>query len=858
MMNRPIDEATVRQFVELINAHAKATINGANPPGSLQLCRINPLDEKSVVPSRFEIGDVEHMVRTAMGDATAGHNVYIEARTVRPGLRGSKRGRLEDTAWVFGLVADCDADKNKGGNITVKPSLAVETSPGNFQLWYLFTRAVTAAEAKTIGDAMRAGSGTDQDTGVITQCYRVAGTPNFPTTAKRARGRLTVEPTRIFQHTGRLWDPSELQRAFSDPVVPPPPGAQPPTQPQSAEAQEATLPAELLEVIRNGFAPGSKIRSDKFHGVVRELWLRNWTLEAVIALLEKYPNGIAEKYVGRVPGEAKRSYDKFLAEAGGAQPQPQPQPGTPATSPPPPPPPPPQSQPPQPQPQPTQRVKPTIDLRAGELPLIITKTESALCASGLPIFTRGRFLMRPVYEKVAAADGRRTVVACLHRISSHPLRIELGNAAVFQKYKKNRSVIVDPPVQLAQALVERGYWDLPHIRGIATTPTLRADGSLLAKPGYDPQTQFYLLSDLVLPAIPARPTHEDAEAAVALLCGLFAEFAFADAALDRSVALAGLLTTLVRSALPVAPMMLVHAHASGTGKSYLVDLIATIATGRDCPVVALAGNKDENEKRIGAMILGGAPLISFDNCNEDLDDSSILCHVTERSRVSVRVLGRSLMPECDVSSAVFATGNNIAIKGQLVRRTLRCRLDAVVERPELREFKKNPLSDALQDRAAYVAAALTIIRAYLAAGAPEVCGPLGSYAAWSRMVRSPLVWLGQPDPFNSTEKTREEDPELATIREFFALWHDPYDLQDDLDLRVARIVEVFSAPLPGFNPPIGRQFLMRVAANRDGTAVSHERLGKWLRSICGRVVGCYRLVQGKPYQGSARFRMTKS
>ena len=44
-MNPPIDEATVRRFIELINEHAKGVINGADPPGFLQLCRINPLDE---------------------------------------------------------------------------------------------------------------------------------------------------------------------------------------------------------------------------------------------------------------------------------------------------------------------------------------------------------------------------------------------------------------------------------------------------------------------------------------------------------------------------------------------------------------------------------------------------------------------------------------------------------------------------------------------------------------------------------------------------------------------------------------------------------------------------------------------
>ena len=95
--------------------------------------------------SRFQLDDVEHMVRTALSDAAAGHNVYIEARTVRDDLRGNKRGELEDTVWVLGLVVDSDADKDKGGNVTAKPSLAVETSPGNYHLWYLFDRAIPAS-----------------------------------------------------------------------------------------------------------------------------------------------------------------------------------------------------------------------------------------------------------------------------------------------------------------------------------------------------------------------------------------------------------------------------------------------------------------------------------------------------------------------------------------------------------------------------------------------------------------------------------------------------------------------------------------------------------------------------------------
>ena len=398
VMSVQIDEATVRQFIELISEHAKEAINGAGQPGFLQLCRINPLDDKSVVPSRFEIGDVEHMVQTATGDAAAGHNVYIEARTVREGLRGNKRGGLEDTAWVFGLVADCDADKDKGGNIMVKPSLAVETSPGNFQLWYLFTRAIPAEQARVIGDAIRASSGTDQDTGVITQCYRVPGTPNFPSLKKRARGRITVEPTRIFEHTGRLWDPDELMAAFASPVTV---GTQ--LSSTSDHPDEATLPDDLLDVIRHGAGPGAD-RSKVFHDVVAQLRRRNWTVDAIVELLEKYPDGIAKKYAKRLRKEVERSYGKVAAgtappaaSTGPASAAASSAPGASAA-------------PHHCHPDHPPRCRSASGDRCGD--------RARIDRQGAPVFARSGTLVEPVCETAAAADGRKTITARLRPLLS--------------------------------------------------------------------------------------------------------------------------------------------------------------------------------------------------------------------------------------------------------------------------------------------------------------------------------------------------------------------------------------------------------------------------------------------------------
>jgi hypothetical protein len=103
---------------------------------------------------------------------------------------------------------------------------------------------------------------------------------------------------------------------------------------------------------------------------------------------------------------------------------------------------------------------------------------------------------------------------------------------------------------------------------------------------------------------------------------------------------------------------------------------------------------------------------------------------------------------------------------------------------------------------------------------------------------------------------RDEDPELSDIREFFELWL-AYDLGLDTPYTTARIIEIASAPpAPNdFNPPAFKQFLLRVAEDREG--VSAKRLGWWLRKISGRVVNGHRLVKGRFSVARAQFRLSK-
>ncbi|SFM91927.1 DNA-primase RepB domain-containing protein [Methylobacterium pseudosasicola] len=212
------DRAVVRTFVERLNAHAAVATAGMRDPGMLQLVVIHPAGGSgSTLIFQFAIGEVDYMVDEAVRQSNGGHNIYVEARTVRRRARGEKgRGSLADTIAAFGLVADDDADKGKGSRIDAVPSLVIESSPGNTHRWFLLAQAIPADRAARIGLGIKAKTGGDSDTGVVTQPFRVPGTVNYPGKAKVARGRVATA-TGILSLDGPIWTADELEGAFPAP-----------------------------------------------------------------------------------------------------------------------------------------------------------------------------------------------------------------------------------------------------------------------------------------------------------------------------------------------------------------------------------------------------------------------------------------------------------------------------------------------------------------------------------------------------------------------------------------------------------------------------------------------------------------
>ena len=487
------------------------------------------------------------------------------------------------------------------------------------------------------------------------------------------------------------------------------------------------------------------------------------------------------------------------------------------------------------------QARPIIRVAGGDLSREADEAEQALAGAGLPIFVRAGALVSPVCEEAPAAKDRKTTIARLRKLTVDGIIDRLSRHADFQRFDERKKiwVSIDPPERVAKIILAReGAGKFPQIAGVITTPTLRSDGSILTEPGYDASTRLCLALDpqFTMPLIPAAPTHAEALDALALLGDLLSGFPFLSP-VDRAVALSGIMTAVLRGAVSVAPMQVFRAHTPGTGKSLLVDVAATIATGRRCPVIAAGKSEEETEKRLGALLRDGVSVISIDNVSDELGGDA-LAQMTERPLVRTRILGKSEAPEFECKAAIFATGNNLVLVGDMVRRAVVCTLDTGVERPELREFEFDPIDRVLQNRGAYVAACLTIARAYRVAGAPKVCRPLGSYGEWSDLVRAPLIWFGEADPVDSMETAREEDPELSAIRELFGQLPDHFGEREWTTAELVKTAcdKPYAAQ---FTHPELRELLLRVAG--EGGKVSGKRLGKFLSKISGRVVGGVRL-----------------
>lgn len=491
------------------------------------------------------------------------------------------------------------------------------------------------------------------------------------------------------------------------------------------------------------------------------------------------------------------------------------------------------------------RAAPELELEQGALPRTVDSLEKIHFHHEPPVLFNAN---GQLVEVTDTENGPR-----ISPVGAERYRDLAGQVGTFTRLDRREKVVkkVDLPLDLARVAVCRPPSAYRVLRGLSTAPTLDAAGNLVDGDGYHADSGIFVRTGGPYD-IPTEPSRAEAEAALSLLEDMLSEFPFINGG-SLYTAIAAMVTGLLRPSLPSAPVFGFSAPTSGTGKSLLAELVGIVATGRIPVPQSLPPTEEEAQKVFSAHLMSGAQVMYLDNLERPLDGES-LCTITTQGAFQVRLLGTQLMREIRTAVTILATGNNLAASGDMRTRLLTCQLDARVEHPEGRSFKRTDLrAYALANRRALVTACLTIVRGYLAAGSPALeLEPFGRFEKWSAWVRSALVWLGANDPCETRSRAEALDERGAQLAGLLAAWFEVYESRDVLirDVR-ADCASAYRTP----QVEALREACLQIAG--EGESINARRLGKFIGAHEARICGGYCFARGALYQHAQLWRVVR-
>jgi hypothetical protein len=350
-------------------------------------------------------------------------------------------------------------------------------------------------------------------------------------------------------------------------------------------------------------------------------------------------------------------------------------------------------------------------------------------------------------------------------------------------------------------------------------------GNFLLTNGYDPTSGIYLAcrdlgavrSDLPL-----------AEARHWLLSELLGDFPLADAG-SQAHTIALCLERLVRELISgPTPLYLIDAPARGTGKGLLAEVCAWLALGEPAWVMAEPGDEAETRKRITSLLLEGRQMALLDNARSIR--SRAFAALLTTTAWEDRLLGVNKTVRVRNAATWIATGNNVALSDEIVRRVVPIRLYAGIERPEeRRDFRHPDLPEwTRQHRTELVSAGLSLIQAWVDAGLPPGTATLGRFEAWAKVMGGILAVAEIPGLLTNRERLHAvSDPETYEWQQVCQTWAERFGLAP---ITASDLLEVVTET----------NLLVDVRAGRSKLA-AQQRLGHALHERVDRVYGPWRI-----------------
>jgi hypothetical protein len=387
---------------------------------------------------------------------------------------------------------------------------------------------------------------------------------------------------------------------------------------------------------------------------------------------------------------------------------------------------------------------------------------------------------------------------------------------------------------------------MPHLRplrGVVHSPVIRADGTVLEAPGYDPATAQLHLPEpgLIVPRVPEHPTSVQLAQAVALLERMVAGFTFVSDD-DKANYIGVLLTPLIRAlAPPPYQLAAITAPQPGSGKTLLANCARIIHGG--VFRAEMPAQDDELRKQITTILdyTTGA-LVHFDNVSGTVR-SSIVAGLLTSAVWDDRRLGVNELVHARNDRLWIITGNNLSLGGDLARRTIWITIDPGVPHPERRTgFAIQDLERWTREhRGQLIHALLTLVRAWVSASMPkpELKGS-DSYSRWTQTIAGILANAGIAGTFGEAQSaSRDIGTDDEEWHDFLVAVHShfgtqPWTVRQLLsNLDTGQLISSGGISLDALPAELAEK-ASKPAVGVMGIAKS---LGRWLRNRDGRWAG---------------------
>lgn len=744
---------------------------------------------------------------------TAERNTYVNCASFRLGDDGSLAARKDQAVAYHALVLDdvgTKIDRALLGDI--RPTWELETSPGNFQIGFKLNRPLQdAKEVEELQRRIAAAGLTDKGALGMVRWVRlpvgINGKPGYRKDGKPFSCRL------------HAWHP-EVTYAASDLADVLAPKATAAEQPVRVASKVTSRKASGSRVDGSVFRPRASenpvLAAFKEKGLYkREItpgkhevtcpWLDEHTdqLDTGAAYFEpdaEHPNGgfccqHSHKDQYHI-GQVLEHFDLSGSQA---------------------------------------RNKPLIRTVQGEMKGIFDAAVGVLAQQG-DLYHAGGVIVKATYDQMIG-DWRAAP------LSESELTLLLAVACDWERFDKRSGSWerCDPPQRHVNMIYKAQSFDcLPLLKGLARQPYYREDGQLVVTPGYDPVSQRLSVFDATkFPEV--AKTEAAAQQSLAELRELLSEFRFADP-VDEAAALSAILTAATRPALELAPAFHVKAPSSGSGKSYLCEVISLFAGPGSPARMSYPKTTEEATKSIIAALLTAPAVIEFDDMDTDwLPHGAINRMLTSRT-ITDRVLGFSKTATVSTTALILGSGNNVGPISDLARRVVTINLNTRSATPGTIEYKGNPAAALRAKRERYVMAALSIIEAWRAAGSPKQSLPsIASYGGkWNDYCRQALVWLGLPDPASSLIAQMQHDPDLEQLEVLLTEWHARFG---DKPVTLRRLVD-------DFNAENLQEALMDLPVVERGS-INRSKLGWYFKRKMHRIVAGLMLVKAESGERNA-------